>query len=219
MADKTVDSVFARTFPVGHRKGDQKRFEIINTAIRLLAKQGIAALAFDQIANEIGTRRSHIRYYFHSREDLLNDILKYITATAQEITIEEVQKAASAKARLLAIADGAFIWSDRHPEQLKVMLLFYFIFSHDEAFCKMHTEIRTAGWMRLQSVLESVWTDNSKMKKRIPEVAKNLQAVITGLLVEKATIQNAKRFDYPKVFRDLYEELLNEEKNHRPPKA
>lgn len=209
MAESQIDPIYARTFPGGHRKGDQMRFEIISATISLLAKHGPDGLAFDRIGKAMGTRRSHIIYYFKSKEDLLNDILKYITATAQEITIQEVQKATSMKGRLLAIADGAIEWAERFPDQLKVMILFYFIFSYDEDFKQFHTEVRALGRQRLQGVLQNIFSDRPEKMKQVASLAQSLQGVITGLLIEKASVNRSENTNYRQIFHDLCQALID----------
>ena len=210
MSTHELDPRFAKTFPTSPTKGDLKRFEIISVTMKLVASKGINSFSFDQIAKQLGTRRSHITYYFSSREDLLNDIFKFITMTAQDITIEQVRMVESPKDQLIAVARGAFLWSERFPEQYKMMLLFYFICSHNEKFRRFHSDVRQIGLSRIEALLRSILEVRPERVILIPSLARQFQAVITGLLVERFSCNSTQEVHYQQTVSDFYDLIIGE---------
>ena len=185
------DPIYFQLFPtIG--KGELRRLEIVRTAINLIAKQGEDGVVFHHIAEKMKTRRSHIIYYFKERSELLETVLKYITATAQAITVEEVKKAKTPREQLLAVSDGAFAWAEKHPEQARVMIYLYHVFATDSSFKKLHTVVREVGVRRIGSLLRQAVGEKKVAPFTLEVMAKGIQTLTTGLLFEDFVISGNK---------------------------
>ena len=176
---------YFKTFPTAPRKGERRKLEILQAAVHSLAKEGFAGSTFDHVAKTLGVRRSHIAYYFKDREDLLEAVVKYVATVAQTVTLETVEIAKTAEDKIMAISDGAFIWARKYPEQAKVVLLFYYLCTYEKRFQKLQAHIREAGHQRIRALLA---TFAKGSEPELDELAKALQGVMTGLVVEQCTV-------------------------------
>lgn len=59
-----------------YAKGAAKRREILDTALRLIARQGYQASTLQQIADAVGLTKAGVLHYFDSREALLAEVLR-----------------------------------------------------------------------------------------------------------------------------------------------
>lgn len=59
-----------------HEKGQRRVEEILDAAVRVLIEEGYGLFTMRRIAEEADIRLSNLQYYFKSKEDLLNALLK-----------------------------------------------------------------------------------------------------------------------------------------------
>ena len=193
---KTPDPIFSQLFHLEPSKGDLKRFEIIETAIKCLAKEGFEGGTFEKIAKRLKTRRSHIAYYFEDRDELLRSVVRYIIAQAQQITVELVTQAKTPLEQLQAISNAAFEWADRYPEQARVLVFFHYQCASDLKYKKLHTQIREAGFERIRALVGVLHGGDKASGSRaldLNERARALQATMTGLVFEYVTTDSPAR--------------------------
>ncbi|MFJ3355404.1 TetR/AcrR family transcriptional regulator [Serratia liquefaciens] len=62
--------------PSGGTKGTEKREHLLDTALNLFARQGIADTSLNAIAREAGVTPAMLHYYFHNREQLLDVLIE-----------------------------------------------------------------------------------------------------------------------------------------------
>jgi len=177
-------SIFFENFPLQPRKGDLRKFAIVNAVIACVARDGAEGATHGHLAGHLKIRRSHVIYYFKDSYSLIVGALQFITAVAQKATIERVKMAASPIDKILAISDGAFDWVEAYPDHAKFLLYFYFLCTQDKRYAKLHGQIREAGFKRIKALLEAAFAQHSSPLK-LEELAKMLQAMPTGLIVEQ----------------------------------
>ncbi|QUY50686.1 TetR/AcrR family transcriptional regulator [Serratia plymuthica] len=61
--------------PSGAANGAEKREHLLDTALNLFARQGIADTSLNAIAREAGVTPAMLHYYFHNREQLLDVLI------------------------------------------------------------------------------------------------------------------------------------------------
>jgi DNA-binding transcriptional regulator YbjK len=71
------------------RRGAQRREALLDATVRLLARQGARAVTHRAVASEAGTTHGAPRYYFATRDELLDEALRRI-ADQQVHAIEEL---------------------------------------------------------------------------------------------------------------------------------
>lgn len=72
------------TGPRRQPRGEQKRREVLQAAIRLLAREGPRGVTHRAVAAEAGTSLRATTYYFASRDELLVEALRHYAHTAIE---------------------------------------------------------------------------------------------------------------------------------------
>ena len=176
------DPIFAALFERRLSKGDHKKFEIVETAIECLAKDGIENTTFDSIGAKLRIRRSHVVYYFPRMTDLIDAVIQYVAATAQSSTLERLEKAGDWRAQIQAYVEGPFEWCRRYPDHPKVLILFFHLCTHFPEYRTMNGRIRDAGYRRILAILEGGF--GPRPPSGLPALARALQGLITSRLID-----------------------------------
>ncbi len=184
-----LDDGLYKLFEFRPRKGDIKKLEIIKATIDCLAQEGLAELSYEAIAKRVGTRRAHIAYHFSDKRDIYLAAVKYIVATSQQIIIDHIGNGPHfGKDTLSHYVEAYFLWAKKHPEQLSVMLLFYYLCNIHSQYRELHEQIREAGKERLVYIL------TQKLGKKlsaleISQLGKYIQYLITGSMIDATTMK------------------------------
>ena len=170
-------------------KGDLKKLEIIQAAIECIASIGFEKTTYEAIAKKIGTRRAHVAYHFKDKEDIFKACILSINHNYQEVLKKHVAKAKSGKELLIHFAEGPFVWAEKSSDELSVMLLFYYLSAVNKEYKSLNTQLKSAGIQRLVMVM----SQELKLKSSIDElkyVAKEIQNIVTGSVIDAATTNN-----------------------------
>lgn len=189
------DKVFHELFELKPGKGDLQRLKIIRAAIDCVARSGFEGGTLEKIAKRIGTRRSHVAYYYPDRNELFEHVVQYIIATAQSLTVEMVKAAGTPRDRVIAICDAAFEWAEKYPEQSRVLLYFYFECALKVRYRRLNTTLRASGALRIQALIEEILKSSPQFHLRLSteEAAKALQALMTGIVLESLSTIEPER--------------------------
>jgi AcrR family transcriptional regulator len=177
--------LFAQFSGKSPRKGDIARTKILAATLHCIANVGIAHTSFESVGKFAGMGRAHVAYYFPDFDQLILSAVQFAITTAQQTTVSHVFQAPSDAERLKAFIRGSFEWAEKHPEQVKVILLFYYYSSWESNYRTLHTQVRQVGAERIAAILKPLLPKVSQ--KRIADYAKTLQLWITGALVEALT--------------------------------
>ncbi len=177
-----TQSLYAQFFDYKPRKGDLRKIAIIEAAIECVATEGIEHTSFEAIGKRLDIGRAHVAYYFPNRSDLIEATFKFAIGTGQTFSVENLKAAHPSRNPLEAFVNGTFEWFHTFPNHARVFLLLYYLASYDKKLRKLHDEIRATGAARIAAALEPMISKNHK--KDVPELAKLVQAILTGYLVE-----------------------------------
>lgn len=180
------DQNFIDLFDLRPRKGDLKKMEIILAAIDVMADEGIEKTTYEAIASRIGTRRAHVAYYYKDKNDIFMSAIRYIMANYQQLLVENMEGTDNGVEMLMKYVEGPFLWAERFPSQLKVMLLFYYLCTIKSEFKDLHDQIRKSGVERIQFILTNKMTENFESHEA-QQVAKMIQNSISGAILDCAT--------------------------------
>ncbi len=185
MENTYLDPIMIDLFEFRPRKGDIKKAEIINATIECLATIGFENTSFEAIAKKVGTRRAHVNYYFPNKDDIFLSAIKYIAATYQSISLENLEKAKDSKDLLNLYIEGPFIWAKKNPYQLSVMFLLYYLSTFKKDYLELNHQIRKGGAERITYLLGQM---NPRTKKSTLQTkAKSIQNILSGCLLDVAT--------------------------------
>ena len=181
-----LDPTFYELFEFKPRKGDLKKIEIILAAIDCMATIGHEKTTYEAIAQRIGTRRAHVAYHFKDKADIFEASIKYINASYQQTSIRQMEAAKDGLTMLVNYIEAPFMWAEENPQQLSVMLLFYYLCLIDEKYQNLHAELRRKGQERIQYILTNK-LNNPIDKKVAPEMAKTIQNLMSGTILDLST--------------------------------
>ncbi len=180
------DEIFFQAFTGRVTKGDRRKLEIIQAALRSISRRGIHGTTYDAIARELGIGRSQVAYHFPSFELIIETVMKYVTKTAQAITIERVGAASGPRERVAAYVHAAFEWAERFPDQANALVLFYHLCVHDPLYRALHAEMRRTGLERVTGMLAEA---NGLSPRSAQERGLLVQTLIFGALTTWLSIR------------------------------
>lgn len=184
-----LDPTFYELFEFKPRKGDLKKIEIILAAIDCMATIGYEKTTYEAIAKRIGTRRAHVAYHFKDKADIFEASIKYINASYQQTSIQQMEEANDGLQTLVNYIEAPFIWAEQNPSQLAVMLLFYYLCLIDEKYRTLHADLRQKGAQRIEYILTNKLSTPID-KEVAPEMAKTIQNLMSGTILDLSTTGN-----------------------------
>jgi AcrR family transcriptional regulator len=108
-----------------HLRGQASAQRIIDTTIRLIAGEGMAAVTMQRIAGEIGSSNALVVFHFGTKERLFRAALEYLNDQFARLWQETVRRPDfSAAQRILAALDCARHFRSQHPDWVSVWVLF-----------------------------------------------------------------------------------------------
>jgi AcrR family transcriptional regulator len=181
------EAFFFQVFDMRPGKSEKRKIKIIEATIDSIAKVGFDGTTFDAIGKLVGMQRTHVNYYFSSRDELIKTAVRYAVALGQQITIGHVQKAKGWREQLKAVIEGPFEWMQRYPKHAPVMSVFYHLCSYDKDYRALQSLIRSGGEARLLACFDTHVERKLMTKKRALEQARAIQAMMTGNLIYSFT--------------------------------
>ena len=208
-----IDPQIFELFEFRPRKGDFKKIEIIMATIDCLASEGLEKTTYDAIAKRLGTRRAHVAYHFGDKNEIFTHCIKYIVANYQQSSLEHIKTAKTKREMLFNYIDGPFNWAKDNPQEITVMLLFYYFCCIKNEFLELHQQIRKGGVERIQFILSGVLSEylqNYSGENKIEQekllflqtpqplntMAKDIQNIISGTLLDMRTTKLPTAKDY-----------------------
>jgi AcrR family transcriptional regulator len=180
---KEINPLNLRALRTGPTPGERKRAEILESVVAILAERGLDELTFESVGKATGMARSHVVYYFKSRDELVLAALRYCSLSAGEIIDSQVGQAKDWQDALALYVEGNFEWIRRNPAHATIYLLMYYLARLNPVYRKLHSEIRQAGADRLEAVLNT----RPGAKGSQTALAKAIQALVTGQLLDAMT--------------------------------
>ncbi len=181
---KTVDPVM-RTLFESPSRGELQRVRIIETAIQCIASEGIDQTNIETIAKRMGTRRSHIAYYFKEADEIVQFSIQYIIRKATESVLQQVSRAGSPRQRLEAYMTANFDWGAQNEDFAAVMLLFYYYARIRPKYRAMQKQIMDTAIGRIAALLQPLVPGSDP--KVLHGMALNIYALIFGHIIALGT--------------------------------
>ena len=164
-------------------KGEQRKIDIAEAAIHLIATKGVEGTTFELIAKRCGISRPLVVHYFPERLELFEFAVKIIRMQFQELAVQAISRGRDAPGKLEAYVDSTFDWIERFPDHVRVWSVFFHYCAVHKKFRLINTELATIGHERIMALLEAGNKEKCFAAKGLPATAKAIQSVITGALV------------------------------------
>lgn len=175
-------------------RGDQRRIQILNAVIDLIALGEATDLSFERIAKHCKIRRSLVAYYFETPELLLQSTLEYALSFGQEYAVNRIALAATAEDRLRAFVDANFDWFRDYPKHGAVFGFVNYLASAHPTYRKLHSALAEMAEKRLEAILLGGKLLKGR-KAQVPIVASVLRAHLVGMLARHFTAEKAPAFE------------------------
>ncbi len=85
-----------------------RRQELRQAAYEMAGKYGFEALTVAGIAKHAGLTKGNIHHYFESKEDLIEQTVRFAHAEFRKAVLERLRNACSPSERLWSVVDGNF---------------------------------------------------------------------------------------------------------------
>lgn len=192
-----TDGMILDLFGYRPGRGEQKKIQILEAVIEILAQEGIQELTFESVGKKVRLGKANVRYHFKTVHEMVEGAFKFITFVAQKLTLEKMERAGTPRAKIEAVVGGAFEWYRNFPMHIPVWGLFCYYSAIDSKLSRLHSVIRAEGRNRLAGILkEADYSD-----REANDLASEIQSLITGTLLDLAVSQNVK--DVPSAQRVL----------------
>jgi TetR/AcrR family transcriptional regulator, transcriptional repressor of bet genes len=197
-------AIYFQLFPTTPSKGDLKKLEVVQEAMRQIAHTSAAGVSLESIGKALKMRRSHVIYYFPDFDSLVFECAKLATATAQHLIVERIKKANTPKKKILAVLDANYDWITKYPEQASLMLLFISDCRRSESSRALQSAILSAGVERLKGILFLAL----KSEKEAKILALSIQSLIAGILLNQGSVRTVLSPTQKSEGREVLERLL-----------
>lgn len=165
-------------------KGALRRSEILAAARRLLVEDGYDRFALREIASRVGVMLGNLQYYYATRDDLLEAVIRAEFAQNQADVAAMAGAVRPARDKLAAITSHLIdVWAREGGRVYVVMSL---LALHHPRFRALHHEIYAAFYAGLVPVLREV-------RPRAPRAELIRMARLVTTLIDGALVQVPSR--------------------------
>jgi AcrR family transcriptional regulator len=162
------------------RKGELRRAEILAAARRVLVEDGYDAFALREIANRVGVMLGNLQYYYATRDDLLEAVVRAEFARNQAEVATLASRPGTGEARLAAITRHLIdVWAKEGGRVYVVMSL---LALHQPRFRALHREIYSAFYAGFVPVLRAIRPRAARAE--LLDRARLITTIIDGALVQ-----------------------------------
>lgn len=170
---------------------EKRRSDLIDAAIRCLAEGGMAAFKMERVAAEAGVSLGLVSHYFPSKDELLKEMYRRalyddVNRKVEELDAEPISGDTGSAARRLSRMVDSLI----HPDYLKPANLTTWVSLWGEIIVnpplrKTHRTLYRSYMDLLSRLIAAVAKERNKPIDST-EMARNFQALIDGLFLERA---------------------------------
>lgn len=165
-------------------KADRRKLQIIEAAIGSFASKGIEGTSFLSIGKLLGIPASHIAYYFLDKNELLENVMKYVTSKIQHTVAKRIYETEDPKRILTHFMEDFFDYYRRHPEEVQATQIFITACAHNKRFRKQYTEMRKGGHARIEAIISPSLIKKGQSKAVIRSKARSIYHLHSGALRE-----------------------------------
>lgn len=166
--------------PTTARKGELRRAEILAVARQLLVEDGYDRFVLREIANRVDVRLGNLQYYYATRDDLLEAVVRAEFERNQAEIATISAGAGSPQTRLATITRHLIdVWAREGGRVYVVMSL---LALHQPRFRTLHHEIYAAFYAGLVPVLRELRPQAPRAA--LIDVARLITTLIDGALVQ-----------------------------------
>jgi len=172
---------------------EKRRADLVQAAIRCLSAGGMAAFKLERIAAEAGVSLGLMSHYFTDKNELLTEVYRaalYDDITRKLAELDDRNATASPADRLCRIVDAIIDPEYLTPGNLTVWLALWGEIVVNPDLRRAHRALYRSYMKSLSGLIARVASER-KRAVNADEVARNLQALVDGLFLERALDRQA----------------------------
>lgn len=162
---------------------DVRRQQIVDAAVRCLAKGGVGAFTVSAICAEAGISHGLINHYYASKEDLLIAVYEQVTDGLADFTRAILAGRHEPEDKLRAIVDASFDGEIFNESNLAVWLALWGQVRNNPALRAAHKELYDGYRHAIEHQVLGV-AQKRRLALDAPRLAISLTALIDGLWLE-----------------------------------
>lgn len=185
---------------------EKRRSDLIDAAIRCLAEGGMAAFKMERVAAEAGVSLGLVSHYFTSKDELLTEMYRRALYDDVNRMVEggEALGAGSPAQRLCRMIDSIIDPKYLKPANLTIWLSLWGEIIINPALRRTHRTLYRSYMDLLSRLIAAVATERQQPIDA-DEMARNFQALIDGLYLERAL--DSQALDHADLRRAAYQYL------------
>ncbi|MEX0808031.1 MAG: transcriptional regulator BetI [Dongiaceae bacterium] len=162
-----------------------RRIQLIEATIDTVARKGFTDLTLADVADAARLSRGIVNFYFHSKEELLAETLRYMTQEYEEAWREATSRAGSDPVtRLRAMVDGDFGPRTSSRKRVAVWYAFWGEARWRPEYLRICQEVSAQYFAETRLLVEAIATAGGYTGLDAGLVARGLNAMIDGLWLD-----------------------------------
>lgn len=187
MQSRTKSPRFKRESP------EKRRADLVQAAMRCLSEGGMAAFKMERIAAEAGVSLGLLSHYFTDKNELLTEVYRaalYDQVNGQLVELNDKSAPGTAVERLSRIVDAIIAPQYLAPANLTMWLALWSEIVVNPELRRTHRALYRSYLQSLADLIGTVAKERRREVNAI-EIARDLQALIDGLFLERALDRRA----------------------------
>lgn len=205
-AERTGSSAGAGKPRFKREAPEKRRSDLIDAAIRCLAEGGMTAFKMDRVAAEAGVSLGLVSHYFTSKDELLTEMYRraLYDDVNRMVADSEALDAGSPARRLCQMIDAIIDPKYLKSANLTIWLTLWGEIIINPALRRTHRTLYRSYMDTLSRLIAAVAVER-RLPIKAPEMARNFQALIDGLYLERAL--DSQALDHADLRRAAYQYL------------
>lgn len=179
-------------------KGRKRKLEIIQAAIKCMAKDGIEKTTFESIAKTLSIQHSNVTYYFPDKADLIKASMKHISFFSRALIEKALQEVSNPEEKLFTYIESFFNLTKKYPQNCAVSILFLYYSSLNKEYQGFYHTMSEYQYLHLMTCLQELKSLKNASIEEIKNMAINIRDLLYGanidLLIRKKSITHEEKF-------------------------
>jgi TetR/AcrR family transcriptional regulator, transcriptional repressor of bet genes len=164
---------------------DERRIQLIEATIASIAKRGFAETTLADVADAAKLSRGIVNFYFHSKDELLVETLRYLSAEYQAFWITALDRAGPDPAtKLLAMIEADFDPAITSRKKVTVWYAFWGESRWRPEFLRICSELSDAYFAQTREICQKLVVAGGYVDVDAGVVARGLNGMIDGLWLD-----------------------------------
>ncbi|HWU42079.1 MAG TPA: TetR/AcrR family transcriptional regulator [Bdellovibrio sp.] len=155
---------------------EHRQFQIMETALELIQRDGFEHLQFGLLAKKCRVSRGLVHHYFKDKFELANKLLDLSTLYLQSYLQNSLAQVKHPKQQLEIYCKATVDWPVSFPKHATGLFLFLHLCSHNKKMRQRNDELSALGRQKIQLLLLEAGAESSGIQRH----AQMIQTLLSG---------------------------------------